>query len=214
MFSCRSHPKSSQTRFPDRRSRPARPHQLDRLTCNMGPVLARRKRAQIFGQTRPAAGRFRTRRSCRRLINRVGFDKTKLPADSGFHGGPAASTGSTGSANFYCSTSEFTAFDLIGTWFSRMARRATMLANPKTKKARPQRPGFLFSGGGRLVGGCRGELRDEAFERLVSLLGEIGVKPSDLLRLGHEGLISGLREFGLHFNRLVQGLHAGQLLDE
>ena len=30
MLSLRSHPKSSQTRFPDRRSRPARPHQLDR----------------------------------------------------------------------------------------------------------------------------------------------------------------------------------------
>src|SRR5713101_9208700 len=65
----------------------------------------------------------------------------------------------------------------------------------------------------RLVGRCRGELRDEAFERLVSLLGEIGIKPRDLLRLGHECLIGGLREFGMHFNRLVQRLHAGQLLD-
>ena len=65
-----------------------------------------------------------------------------------------------------------------------------------------------------LVGRSRIELRDHAFQRLESLLGEIGIEPRDLLRFGHEGLIGGLRVFGLHFDRLVQRLHAGQLLDE
>jgi hypothetical protein len=47
------------------------------------------------------------------------------------------------------STSEITAFDLIGTWFSRMARRATMLANPKRKKSPAATAGlFVFQGGG------------------------------------------------------------------
>ena len=65
-----------------------------------------------------------------------------------------------------------------------------------------------------LAGGGRRELRDDAFQRLVGLLGEIGVEPRDLLRLRNERLISGLREFGLHFERLVQRLHARQLLDK
>src|SRR5438552_2847898 len=96
------------------------------------------------------------------------------------------------------------------TSFSEM-RVADNACRSENKK-KPGRDGraFLFSGA-ELAGRRRGELRDEAFERLVGLLGEIGIKPCDLLRLGHEGLIGGLREFGLHFNRLVQRLHAGQL---
>src|ERR1700738_214230 len=56
------------------------------------------------------------------------------------------------------------------------------------KKARPQRPGFVFLSECRCsVRSGRGELRDYALERLEGLLGKVGVKPCDLLRLGHEG---------------------------
>src|SRR3982074_1623195 len=60
-----------------------------------------------------------------------------------------------------------------------------------------------------LVGGGRGELCEPSFDRLEGLLGEFGIKPRDLLRLRYEGLVGRLRVFGLHFHRLVQGLHAG-----
>ena len=64
-------------------------------------------------------------------------------------------------------------------------------------------------------GGCgRGDLRDQALERLIRLLREIGVEPGDLLRIRHEGFISRLREFGLCLKRLVQRLRSRKLLDE
>src|SRR5665647_3636058 len=65
-----------------------------------------------------------------------------------------------------------------------------------------------------LAGGGRGKLGDDAFQRLEGLLGEVGVKSRDLLRLGHEGLERRLGVFALHFDRLLQRLHAGQLLDK
>ena len=146
MFSCRRHPKSSQTRFPDRRSRPARPHRLDRSTSNMGPVLARRKRAQIFGQTRPAAsdsglGIYR------RLINPPRFDKAKCRPVHGFNGDRRDQPFRPVPRNFQRSTpqAKMTARQLIGTRIPKIAS-LTMPANPKTRKARPQRPGFLLSG--------------------------------------------------------------------
>ena len=60
----------------------------------------------------------------------------------------------------------------------------------------------------------RGELRNQALVGLEGLLGEIGVETRDLLRLRDERLVGRAREFGLRFERLVQRLHAGKLLDE
>ena len=60
---------------------------------------------------------------------------------------------------------------------------------------------------------CRGHLRNEASEGLVRLLGKITVECANLLRLSDEGLVSRLREFGLNFNRLVERLHARELLN-
>src|SRR6266516_798785 len=75
---------------------------------------------------------------------------------------------------------EITAVNSIGTSFSKISRRAS------TRKSPAATAGLFCFQGRQLAGRCRGELRHEAFDRLVSLLGEIGIKPRDLLRLGHE----------------------------
>src|SRR3981189_1197941 len=80
------------------------------------------------------------------------------------------------------------------------------------KKARPLRPGFLYSQlyVRRLVR-RRDELRDQALVGLEGLLGEIGVEAGNLLRLGDKGLVGRARELGLHFQHLLHRLHAGEL---
>src|SRR5712671_2437175 len=86
---------------------------------------------------------------------------------------------------------------------------------PGTRKKPGRKAGlFDFRNALRLVSGGRDELCNQAFVRLEGLLGEIGVEPCDLLRLGYERLVGGLGVFGLHFERLVQRLHARQLLDQ
>src|SRR6202790_5902052 len=54
--------------------------------------------------------------------------------------------------------------------------------------------------------------RDRGFDRLVGLLGEIGIEFADLGRLGDEAFVGGLGEVALHFDRLVEGLGTEQLL--
>src|SRR5665213_410464 len=87
---------------------------------------------------------------------------------------------------------------------------------PENKKARLRSRALISKPRSMLSvsSGGRSELRHDAFQRLEGLLGKIGVEPRDLLRLRHEGLVGGLGEFSLHFERLVQRLHARQLLDE
>src|SRR5690606_25469596 len=55
-----------------------------------------------------------------------------------------------------------------------------------------------------------GRLGNRAFDRLVGLLGEIGIEFADLRRLGDEALIGVLVKLGLHFERLVERLGAEQ----
>src|SRR6186997_3285214 len=59
----------------------------------------------------------------------------------------------------------------------------------------------------------RRELRDQALVRLEGLLGQLGVKTSDLLRFRDEGFVGRARKLGLRFKRLVQRLHAGKLFN-
>jgi hypothetical protein len=109
----------------------------------MGPVLACRKRAQIFGSDASRGRPIPGTATCRRLINPVGFDKTKLPADSGFNGGPARSTGSTGSAKLLTDTASGD--------YSRQLDRNVVFENcaPREHKKKPGRNGrafFVFRG--------------------------------------------------------------------
>ena len=53
-----------------------------------------------------------------------------------------------------------------------------------------------------------------SLERLVGLLGEIGIELADLGRLGDEALVGGLRVVGLDLDRLVERLGAEQLLHD
>jgi len=142
MFSCRSH-----LRVPRRASQIAAPGRPDPINGidHLG----------IWGQFRLAASARKywsdaTRGPAdsghgdlRRLINPVGFDKTKLPADSGFNGGSARSTGSTGSANFqplYTASGDY----------SRQLNRNVVFENfaSREHKKKPGRNGraFLFPG--------------------------------------------------------------------
>src|ERR1700730_13464213 len=76
------------------------------------------------------------------------------------------------------------------------ASRDNLSQTRKQEKAQPHWPGFYFLQTALKVsgGGSRGKLRDHAFQRLEGLLGEIGIQSRDLLRLGHERLVGGLRE--------------------
>ena len=84
------------------------------------------------------------------------------------------------------------------------------------KKARPDDRAFDIRKQQKsyLRGSRRRELRDQAFHRLEGLLGEIAIEPSDLLRVGDETLVGGLREIGLQLERLVQRLRGGEFFDE
>src|SRR5690349_7287776 len=62
--------------------------------------------------------------------------------------------------------------------------------------------------------GRRRKLCDDAFERLECLLGEIAIEAGNLLGIRDEGLVGGLGELALRLERLVQRLHARELLDE
>src|ERR1700688_2799051 len=55
--------------------------------------------------------------------------------------------------------------------------------------------------------------RDRGFDRLIGLLGEVGIELADLGRLGDEAFVSGLEVVALHFDGLVEGLGAEQLLN-
>src|SRR5471032_428395 len=55
--------------------------------------------------------------------------------------------------------------------------------------------------------------RDRGFDRLVGLLGEIGIEFADLGCLGNEAFIRGLEVFALHFDRRIERLRAEQLLE-
>ena len=57
-------------------------------------------------------------------------------------------------------------------------------------------------------------LGDVGLERLVGLLGEIGIELADLGRLGDEAFVGGLGVVGLDLDRLVERLGAEQLLDD
>src|SRR6476659_3527815 len=60
----------------------------------------------------------------------------------------------------------------------------------------------------------RSGLRDIGLERLVGFLGEIGIELADLGRLRDKALVGRLRIVGLDFNRLLERLHAQQLLHD
>src|SRR6476659_1774240 len=91
---------------------------------------------------------------------------------------------------------------------AREKRRA-----PRAKqKARPTGPGLLVSREpGELL--RRRDFRDEAFERLVGLLREVGVELAELGRLRDEAFVGALHVFALHLDRLLQRLGAEQLLE-
>src|SRR5579872_3105667 len=79
-------------------------------------------------------------------------------------------------------------------------------------KIKPGEPAGLFATRGLyepLLLRLRSELRGQRFEGLEHLLGEIAIEARDLLRIGDEGLVSGLGVFALRLERLVQRLHAG-----
>jgi len=97
----------------------------------------------------------------------------------------------SGPDNFYMLTSAnqmIPAFNSIGTSLSKL--RVAKQSGKSTKKKPGQMAGlFNFENSVCLVGGGRGELRDHAFDRLEGLLGEVGIKPCDLLRFRYEGLV-------------------------
>src|SRR5258705_12771538 len=99
MFSCRSHP-----RVPRRAFQIAAPGRPDPSTGSIdlqygSSFGSPQARVNIWSDA-TRGGPIPGSAICRRLINPVGFDKTKLAAASGFNDGPARSTGLTGSANF------------------------------------------------------------------------------------------------------------------
>src|SRR4051794_7739444 len=57
------------------------------------------------------------------------------------------------------------------------------------------------------------DLGEETLERLIALLGEVGVQFTELGRLGYETLVAGFDILALHLNRLLQRLGAEQLLE-
>src|SRR5258706_5106365 len=59
-----------------------------------------------------------------------------------------------------------------------------------------------------------GLLVNQALERPEILLGKATVEFADLLRLGNEGLVSLLCEFGLDLDGFVERPHARELLDK
>src|SRR5450759_2272425 len=91
------------------------------------------------------------------------------------------------------------------------------------QKARPNEPGFFLDAYATLHDGYSTlyatlyadsellRLRHQGLERLVGLLGEIGIEFADLGGLGYEALIGGLGVFGLHLDRLLERLDAEQL---
>jgi hypothetical protein len=81
------------------------------------------------------------------------------------------------------------AFNSIGTSLSKL-RIAKQSRQIQPRKSPAIMAGlFDFENSVCSVGGGRGELRDHAFDRLEGLLGEVGIKPCDLLRLRDEGLV-------------------------
>src|ERR1700687_4734724 len=58
---------------------------------------------------------------------------------------------------------------------------------------------------------ARRGLRDISLERLIGLLGEIGIELADLGRLRDETLVGRLGVVGLDLNRLLDRLHAEEL---
>src|SRR5262249_18822008 len=103
---------------------------------------------------------------------------------------------------------------------ARQAARLEITAVTTAKEKSPAAMAGLFISKCRfrsdpktLVRG-RVELRGQAFVRLEGLLSEIGIEARDLLRLGDEGFVGRARKFGLRLERLVQRLHAGELLDK
>src|SRR5262245_23925878 len=81
------------------------------------------------------------------------------------------------------------------------------------QKSPAPRAGLFFLDYGRSVRSRR-ELGHQALDRLEGLLGEVAVEAGDLLRVGDERLIGGTRVVALRFQRLVERLHARELLGE
>jgi hypothetical protein len=84
------------------------------------------------------------------------------------------------------------------------------------KKSRNKHGNFARTsrGRGQDLSICRGHLLGKVTEWLVGLLGKIAVQCANLRRLGYECLVSGLREFGLNFNHLVERSCARELLNK
>src|SRR5947208_2037458 len=129
--------------FPDALSRsplPAGPTpSTGPITMEYGASFGLPQARANIGQTRPRGPADSGHGDLRRLINPVGFDKTKLPADSGFNGGSARSTGSTGSANFqplYTASGDY----------SRQLNRNVVFENfaSREHKKKPGRNGRAF----------------------------------------------------------------------
>src|SRR6478609_1137026 len=100
----------------------------------------------------------------------------------------------------------------------------TRRATPANEKPRPWGPGFSNATeltrsrppfGGRQASRLHGRdsLRDDALEPLVGVLGQSGVELAHLGELGDGALERGLDVVGLDLERLVEGLHAGELLE-
>ena len=85
---------------------------------------------------------------------------------------------------------------------ARLNRRAFFTNNTQRYKRYRQSPAHALLGAG-----------EDAFERLVGFLGEIGVQLTELGRFGDEAFVCRLGVLGLHFDRLVQRLDAEQLLE-
>src|SRR6185437_3642295 len=117
-----------------------------------------------------------------------------------------------------CSAIKSTGFTIF-----RSASRAPSFGLPgkggeeKAKRKSPAAAAGLLhlkGAGDASVSGDRRELGHHAFQRLECPLGEIAVETRNLLGVGHESLVSGLGKFALRFERLVERLHARELLHE
>src|SRR4051812_9953642 len=84
----------------------------------------------------------------------------------------------------------------------------TVRARPAQQKARPRGRASYQSLAGELLRRSLGV----SLERLVGLLGEIGIELADLGRLGDEALIGGLGVVDLDLEGLVERLNAHHLL--
>src|SRR5258705_13930306 len=142
MFSCRSHP-----RVPRRAFQIAAPGRPDPSTGTIdlqygSSFGSPQARVNIWSDA-TRGGPIPGSAICRRLINPVGFDKTKLAAASGFNDGPARSTGLTGSANFQPLDTQA---EITGNGV-RKSRDAGSAANPKQEKSPAKMAGlFCFPG--------------------------------------------------------------------